>query len=79
MRMDMRSVRVSSNNNFITGNFCCQLQCNLMSDFRCELLTGMEGLDHVIVHPPIRILMKPLGVHEFLQCKLWNAVHTTYQ
>jgi hypothetical protein len=23
--------------------------------------------------------MKSLGVHEFLQCKLWNAVHTADQ
>ena len=77
--MDMQSICVRGNHNFITGNFFCQLQCNLMGDLWCEILTGMEGLDHVIVHPTAGILMKSLGVHELLQRKLRNAIDTTDQ
>jgi glutamate/tyrosine decarboxylase-like PLP-dependent enzyme len=33
----------------------------------------------MIVHPTIRVLVKPLGVHELLQCKLRNTVHTADQ
>ena len=79
MRVNMRSVRMRGNHNFITGNFFCQLQCNLMSDLRCEILTGMEGLDHMIVHPTTGIFMEPLGVHELLQSELRNAIDTTDQ
>jgi hypothetical protein len=50
-----------------------------MSNLRCQLLTWVEGLDHMIVHPTIRILMKPLGIHKLLQCKLRNTVHTADQ
>ena len=79
MRMDMQSIRVRSNHNLMARNFFCQLQCNLMSKFRGKIFTRMEGLDHVIVHPTIGVLMKPLGVHELLQCKLWNTIHTADQ
>ena len=79
MAMDMRSVCMRGNHNFITGNFFCQLQCNLMGDLWCEILTGMEGLDHMIVHPTTGIFMEPLGVHELLQRKLRNTIHTADQ
>lgn len=79
MRMDMRSVGVGGNQNFKAGNFLCQLQRNLMSNFRCEIFTGMEGLDHVIVHSAVSVFMEPLGVHELLQRKLRNTIHTADQ
>ena len=79
VRMNMQSIRVRSNHNLMTRNFFCQLQCNLMSDFWCQLLTWVEGLNHVIVHPTIRILMEPLGIHKLLQCKLRNTIHTADQ
>ena len=79
MAMDMQSICVRGNHNFITGNFFCQLQCDLMSDLRCEIFTGMEGLDHMIVHPTAGILMKSLGVHELLQCKLRDTIDTANQ
>ena len=77
--MDMQSICVRSNHNLMARNFFCQLQSNLMSDLRCELLAWMERLNHVIVHPTIRILMESLGVHELLQRKLWNAIDTADQ
>ena len=76
MAMDMQSICVRSNHNLMARNFFYQLQSNLMSDLRCELLAWMERLNHVIVHPTICILMEPLGVHELLQCKLWNTIDT---
>ena len=79
MRMDMRSVCMRGNHNFEAGNFFCQLQCDLMSDLRCEIFTGMEGLDHVVVHPTTGVFMEPLGVHELLQRKLRNTIDTANQ
>ena len=79
VRMNMQSIRVRSNHNLMTMNFFCQLQCNLMSLRCCQWLTGMEGLDHVVVHPSVSVLMKSLGVHELLQCKLRNTIHTADQ
>ena len=79
VRMDMHSIRVCSNHNLMAWNFFCQLQCNLVSHLWCQLLTGMEGLDHMIVHPAIGVLVKSLGVHELLQCKLRNTIHTADQ
>ena len=77
--MDMHSICVRCNHNLIAGNFFRHLQCNLMGDLRCQLFAWMEGLDHMIVHPSIRILMESLGVHELLQRKLWNAIDTADQ
>ena len=77
--MDMQSICVLSNHNLMARNFFCQLQSNLMSDLRCELLAWMERLNHVIVHPTIRILMESLGVHELLQCELRNTNDTADQ
>jgi hypothetical protein len=50
-----------------------------MSFLRSQWFTGMEGLDHMIVHPTAGVLMKSLGVHELLQCKLRNTIHTADQ
>ena len=77
--MDMHSVCVRSNHDLMVRNFFRQLQCNLMGDLRRQLFAWMEGLDHMIVHPSIRILMESLGVHELLQRKLWNAIDTADQ
>ena len=77
--MDMHSVRVRSNHDLMARNFFCQLQCNLMGDLRCQLFAWMEGLDHMIVHPSVSVLMKSLGVHELLQYKLRNTIYTADQ
>ena len=79
VRMNMQSIRVRSNHNLMARNFFCQLQCNLMGLRCCQWLTGMEGLDHVVVHPSVSVLMKSLGVHELLQCKLRNTIYTADQ
>lgn len=79
MGMDMQSICVRSNHNLMARNFFCQLQRNLMSFLRSQWFSRMEGLNHVIVHPTIRILMEPLGIHKLLQCKLRNTIDTADQ
>ena len=75
----MRSVCMRGNHNLIARNFFRQLQSNLMGDLWCEILTGVEGLDHVIVHSAVSVFMEPLGVHELLQRKLRNTIDTADQ
>ena len=75
----MQSICVRSNHNLMAWNFFCQLQCNLVSLLRSQWLTGMEGLDHMIIHPSVSVLIKPLGVHELLQYKLRNTIYTADQ
>ena len=52
MRMHMISVRVCCDHDFKAGNLFCQLQGNLMCHLRGDRIVGMEGLHHMVVHPP---------------------------
>lgn len=33
----------------------------------------------MIVHPTAGVLVKSLGIHKLLQCKLWNTIHAADQ
>ena len=74
MRMDVISVRMGCDHDFKTGDLLCQLQGNLMGLFRGDGIIWTEGLHHVVVHPSLGIVVKPLGIHKFLQCALRHTV-----
>ena len=74
--MHMIGIAMCRNNNFETGNCFRKLQCNLVRSFRCDVFILRKGLHHVIKHATIGLLMQALGVHEFLQRKLRNAIDT---
>ena len=70
----MVGIAVGCHNDFKTGNRFRQLQRNLVGRFRRDGFILGKGLHHVIKHATIGLLMQALGVHEFLQRKLWDAV-----
>ena len=74
MRVQMLSVRMSSNDNLIAGDMLCQLQRNLMCHLRGDRIVGTEGLHHVIVHPSIGASMLPFGIHKFQHGGLGHTV-----
>ncbi len=74
MGMHMISVAMRRNHNFKTWNCFRKLQRNLVRSFRCDVFILRKGLHHVIKHATIGLLVQALGVHEFLQRKLRNAI-----
>ena len=76
MGMHVIFVRVGCDNNFKAGNLFRQLQGNLMCHLRGDRVVGMEGLHHVVVHPPLGAVVQLLGVHELPQSNLGNTVDT---
>ena len=73
--MHMICIAMCCNNDFKTGNCFRQLQCNLVRCFRCDVFILRKGLHHVIKHATISLFVQALGVHEFLQRKLRNAIN----
>lgn len=74
MRMNVISVRMRCHYDFKTGDLLRQLQRNLVCLFRGDGIIWTEGLHHVVVHPSLGIVVKPLGIHKFLQCALRHTV-----
>ena len=74
MGMDMFPVRVRSNEDLVAGDLLRQFQSDLMSHLRGNRIVGTEGLNHVVVHSSIRASILPLGIHEFQQGSLGDAV-----
>ena len=72
--MDVIPVGVGRHYDFKAGDLLRQFQRNLMGHLRRHRIVGMEGLDHVIVHPPAGAAVLMLGVHELLQGDLWHTV-----
>lgn len=79
MGMDVIGIAVGGYHDFKAGDLLRQLQCDLVSGLRREILIRMEGLDHVIVHPSADLLVQSFGVHELLQGNRRNAVDTADQ
>ena len=76
MGMHMIGIAMCRNNNLKTGNGLSKFACDLVGRFRFDIFILRKGLHHVIKHPTIGLFVQALGVHEFLQCKLWNAIDT---
>ena len=74
MRMDVISVRMGCDYDFKTGDLLCQLQRNLVCLFRGDGIIWTKGLNHMVVHPPLGIVVQTLGIHEFLQGALRHTV-----
>ena len=74
MRMNVISVRMRCHYNFKTGDLLRKLQSNLMSHLRGDGIIWTEGLHHMVVHPPLGIVVQTLGIHKFLQCALRYTV-----
>ena len=74
MRMDMISVRMRCHYDFKPGDLLRKLQGNLMGLFRGNGIIWTEGLNHMVVHPPLGIVVQTLGIHKFLQCALRYTV-----
>lgn len=74
VRVDVISVRVGCNHNLEAGELLCQLQGNLVRHLRGDRIVGMEGLHHMVVHPPAGAAVLTLGVHEFQQSNIRYAV-----
>ena len=70
----MFPVRMGSNEDLVAGNLLCQLQGDFMSHLRGDRIIRTEGLNHVVVHSSVRTFVLPLGVHEFQQGSLGDAV-----
>ena len=74
VRVDVIPVRVGSHYDFVTWDLLRQLQGNLVRHLRGDRIVGMEGLHHVVVHPPLGAVVRLLGVHELLESALWHTV-----
>ena len=74
VRMDVIPVGVGCHHDFEAGDLLRQLQGNLMRQLWRHRIVGVEGLDHVIVHPPTGAAVLMLGVHELLQGNLRHTV-----
>ena len=74
VRVDVIPVRVGCGNNLEAGDLLRQLQGNLVRHLRGDRIVGMEGLHHVIVHPPLGAVVQALGVHKLLEGSRRNAV-----
>lgn len=76
MRMDVVTVRVSRHHNFEAIELLRQLQRNLMGGLGCQIFFRVEGLNQMIEHPTIILVVEPLGVQELLIGAPGNAVDT---
>ena len=74
MGMHMISIRMGRHHDLEAGDLFRQLQGDLMRHLRGDRVIGMEGLNHVVVHPSLGTVVQTLGVHEFLQGYLGNTV-----
>ena len=72
--VDVIPVGMGCHNDFKARDLFRQLQGDLMCLFRGDRIVRTEGLDHVVVHPSLGIVVKPLGIHKFLQCALRHTV-----
>ena len=79
MGMDMISVRVGCHYDLEAGDLLRQLQGNLMCHLRGDRIIGTEGLNHMVVHPSMVVVVQPLGIHKFLQSALRHTVDAADQ
>ena len=76
MGMDVVGIPMGCDHDLKSGNCFCQLAGHLMCKLRCDAFIRVKGLHHMIKHPTIVLLVQALGVHKFLQCKLWHTIDT---
>jgi len=76
MGMDVVGIPMGCDHDLKSGNFFCQLAGHLMRKLRCDAFIRVKGLHQMIKHPTIGLFVQALGVHKFLQCKLWHTIDT---
>ena len=74
MGVDVVPVSVGCHYNLEAGDLLRQLQGNLMCHLRGDRIIGTEGLNHMVVHPSMVVVVQPLGIHKFLQGALRHTV-----
>lgn len=79
MGMDVVTVRVSRHHNFEAIELLRQLQRNLMGGLGCQIFFRVEGLNQMIEHPTIILVVEPLGVQKLLIGAPGNAVDTGHK
>lgn len=77
--MDVIPIRVGGNYDFKSRKLLRQFQRNFVDSLRCQVLVRMEGLQHMVEHSAIIFIVKPLGVHEFLEGCFRYTVHSSHQ
>ena len=75
----MVPVGVGCHYDFEAGDLFRQLQRNLMGLLRSDRIIGTEGLNHMVVHPSMVVVVQPLGIHKFLQSALRHTVDAADQ
>lgn len=79
MGMDMVTVRVSRHHNFEACELFRQFQRNLMCGLGRKIFFRVEGLNQMIEHPTIILVVEPLGVQKLLIGAPGNAVDTGHK
>ena len=79
MGMNVVTVSVGRHHNFEAIELLRQLQCNLMSSLGCQVFLRVEGLNQMIEHPTIILVVEPLGVQKLLIGTPGNAVDTGHK
>jgi len=79
MGVDVIPVGVGCHYDFEARDLLRQLQSDLMCLLRGDRIIGTEGLNHVVVHPSMVVVVQPLGIHKFLQSALRHTVDAADQ
>ena len=77
--VDVLAVRVGGHDDLVVLPLLCQLQCDLMCQFRRDRFLRMEGLNEVIVHAAVVFSILQLGADELGAAGVCLAVHAGHQ